>query len=160
MERVLRKKEIIKLIIENQKEAEMIIHENYHLLAQKYDLSLDQFHLLLELDELMLDIRCDTEAPTIGTIAKNVNVSQNTVSERITRLEKKGFVQRLPDKKDRRVSHVVLTDKGNKLLQSINKEAETDFTYTALSKMTNDELSQFLKCYQKLIINMLSINKD
>lgn len=156
----MRKKEIIDSILENKKRAEMIIHENYHLLAQKYDLSLDQFHLLLELDELMLDIKSDTEAPTIGTIAKNVNVSQNTVSERITRLQKKGFVQRIMDNKDRRISHVVLTDKGNELLKAIDKEAETDFTYTALSKMTNDELSQFLKCYQKLITNMLSINKD
>lgn len=155
----MKNKEIIKLIMENQKKADMIVHENYHSPTQKYDLSLDQFHLLLELDELMLDLENETQAPTIGAIAKNVNVSQNTVSERITRLEKKELVQRIEDNKDRRVSHVVLTKKGKELLKSINKEAETDFVKTALSRMTVDELKDFLRCYEKLIYNMSFINK-
>jgi len=151
----MRKEILIDSIIEKQKTVERIIHENYHKLAQRYDLSLDQFHLLLELEELMLDIENEAQAPTIGVIAKNVNVSQNTVSERITRLEKKGYVSRLEDKKDRRISHVVLTESGRDLLRSINEEAETGFVKTALLKMGEDVLADFLTCYDKLISGML-----
>ncbi len=147
----MEKEEIAQQIIARRDTVDLLIHENYHRLAQKYDLSLDQFHLLIELDDLMLDVTSDTEAPTIGSLAKNISVSQNTVSERVTRLEKKGLLKRVMDTEDRRINHVVLTEEGRKVLKALSEEAETDFVHNALIQMQPKELQDFLTCYDKLI---------
>ena len=151
----MEKQKIIRLILDRQKKADQIIHNNYHRMAQKFGLSLDQFHLLLELDELMIDE--ESEPPTIGLLAQNINVSQNTVSERISRLEKKGLVERKMDKKDRRISHVVPTDSGRRLLNAISSEADSGFFQNALLKMQTEELENFLSCYDRLIVQMKSM---
>lgn len=141
-------------IMEKRDQVDATVHRNYHTLAQKFGLSLDQFHLLLELDELNLDVCSDDEAPTIGILAQNVNVTQNTASERVTRLEKKRLVRRMSDSRDRRVSHVLLTGNGKALIAQISAEAETDFLKTALSNMPEEALDRFLSCYDALLSEM------
>lgn len=147
----MEKQKIVDLILDTQKEIDQTIHENYHRLAQKFGLSLDQFHLLLEIEESMMGAESELESPTIGLLAENINVSQNTISERISRLEKKDYLKRVMDKKDRRINHVVLTDSGKSLMNTISSEAETDFVRNALLKMQSDELETFLSCYKEFI---------
>ena len=147
----MEKQKIVDLILDTQKEIDQTIHENYHRLAKKLGLSLDQFHLLLEIEESMIGVDSELQSPTIGLLAENINVSQNTVSERISRLEKKGYLKRVMDKKDRRINHVVLTESGKNLMNTISSEAETDFVRNALLKMQSDELETFLSCYKEFI---------
>lgn len=150
----MEKQKTVELILNRQKEIDQTIHENYHRLAQKFGLSLDQFHLLLEIDESMMGADSKLESPTIGFLAENINVSQNTISERVSRLEKKGLVKRVMDKKDRRINHVVLSDSGKVLMNTISLEAETDFVRNALLKMQSNELENFLSCYEKFMIQI------
>ena len=150
----MKNEELAMKILDRKNTIDSLIHKNYHNLSQKLGLSLDQFHLLLELDELNIDLENELSAPTIGTLAKNINVSQNTVSERITRLEKKGLVKRIADSKDRRISHVVLTDSGINLLKNIGSKAETEFVKSALLNLKNNELENLLLYYDKLIAKM------
>ncbi|MGO5075795.1 MarR family winged helix-turn-helix transcriptional regulator [Clostridium sporogenes] len=150
----MNKEEKIQSIIDYKNDIDTLIHQKYHELAQKYDLSLEQFHLLIELDELMLDINDDYKAPTVGQIAKNINNSQNTVSERITRLENKGLVKRRKDSNDRRISRVILTDEGKNLIKLIDKQASSKFLFNALYNMEDVDTSNLLKCLEKLIEQM------
>jgi DNA-binding MarR family transcriptional regulator len=60
------------------------------------------------------------------------------------------------DKKDRRINHVVLTDSGKELMNTISLEAETDFVRNALLKMQSDELENFLSCYEKFMAQIRS----
>lgn len=53
-------------IIAHWNQINQIIHSQHHDLAQKYNLTVEQFNLLVELDELNLDLPDDSLQPTIG----------------------------------------------------------------------------------------------
>ncbi len=153
----MNKEEKIQMIIKYKNEIDRLIHGKYHELAQKYELSLEQFHLLIELDELMLDINDEVNAPTVGEIAKNINNLQNTVSERITRLENKGLVKRVKDSNDKRISRVVLTQEGRTLINSIDKQASSKFLFNSISNMEDTDINAFLICSEKLVKQMKDV---
>jgi DNA-binding MarR family transcriptional regulator len=69
---------------------------------------------------LLQAIRTNAEV-TIGELAKNINLSQATVTNILDRLEKRGMVFRERSKNDKRKVHAYLTDKGTALI----KEAPT-----------------------------------
>jgi DNA-binding MarR family transcriptional regulator len=56
---------------------------------------------------------------TQGEIRKFLNLNSSTVSGIINRLEKKGYLARLPKSGDRRMVNIALTTSGDKLLQKI-----------------------------------------
>lgn len=56
---------------------------------------------------------------TQGEIRKFLNLNSSTVSGIINRLEKKGYLARLPKTGDRRVVNIALTSAGDKLLDTI-----------------------------------------
>lgn len=146
--------EKVQKIIQYKDEVDKLIHMRYHELAQKYNLSFEQFHLLIELEELMLDVYDEYKAPTVGEIAKNINNSQNTVSERISRLEIKGLVKRIKDIKDKRISRVVLTDAGKDLLDSIEKQASSKFLFNSISNMEENDIDNLMFSLEKLVEKM------
>ncbi|WP_270567941.1 MarR family transcriptional regulator [Clostridium beijerinckii] len=150
----MKREDKVQMIIQLKEEINELIHEKYHELAKKYDLSLEQFHLLIELEELMLDVNNEFKAPTVGQIAKNINNSQNTVSERITRLENKGLVNRIKDIDDKRISRVILTDKGRKLIESIENEASSKYLFNSISSMEDIYIDSLLKNLEKLVEQM------
>lgn len=126
----------------------------HHEAAQKYNLSLEQFHLLIELDELELDVSDDTLPPTVGQIAANIGNAPHTLSEKIKRLEKKGLVKRVRDTSDLRINRVVLTGSGRDLVSHIKNEAGDTFISNALAKMSNkslDSLSESLQQFTELL---------
>ncbi|MDV4150780.1 winged helix DNA-binding protein [Clostridium sp. AL.422] len=146
----MNKEEKIEMIVQYKNDIDTIIHKKYHELAQKYDLSLEQFHLLIELDDLMLHVNDEEKAPTIGEIARNVDNSQNTMSEKITRLENKGLVKRIKDRNDKRISRVCLTEKGRSLIDSIDKQASSKFLFNSILNMEDRDIDDFLRCLEKL----------
>lgn len=155
----MNKDENIKKIIECKDKVDKLIHMKYHKLAEEYNLTLEQFHLLIEMDELMLDVDEKLVAPTVGELAKNINNSQNTVSERITRLENKGLVERKRDSSDKRISRVYLTEEGRKLIKELDKEASSNFLHDALWNMEDEEINLFLNCFLKLTNKMEEMEK-
>lgn len=56
---------------------------------------------------------------TQGEIRKFLNLNPSTVSGIINRLEKKGYLARLPKSGDKRVVNIALTSAGDKLLSTI-----------------------------------------
>lgn len=151
------RKEKIQMIIQYKDDVDILVHQKYHKLAQSYGLSLEQYHLLLELDEIRLDINDASQPITVGQMAKNINRSQNTVSEMITRLENKGLVKRIKDSSDRRISRIVLTEEGRDLIELIDKHASSRFLFNALSGMEDSDIDNFIGCYEKLIKQMNDI---
>lgn len=148
------KEEKIQKIIQYKKDIDSFIHKKHHQLAQKYDLSLEQYHLLVELDELMLEVNDEYVAPTVGEIAKSVNNSQNTVSEKITRLENRGLVKRIKDSKDKRISRVVLTEEGRDYINSISRQANNRFLFDSISSMEEKCIDNLLESLKELLKHM------
>lgn len=145
-----------KKVIKLRSAVDELIHGRYHKLAKKYNLSLEQFHLLIELDELAINLSDEISAPTIGDIAKNINNSQNTVSEKVNRLEKKGLVKRVKNDEDRRISRVMLTDEGRKLINAINEEASSKFLLDSISALEESDIDNLLKGLERLYEKMRS----
>jgi DNA-binding MarR family transcriptional regulator len=79
-------------------------------LLQTHGLSVPQILVLKELGRGSL--------PTVGNIAKAVNLSQGTVTQIIIRLEERGYLSRARDEEDRRKVLVVLTENGKKVLEN------------------------------------------
>lgn len=59
--------------------------------------------------------------PSIGAVAKDMNLTQATVTSIIDRLESRELVGRRRSEKDRRIVHVELTDEGQNLLKQAPK---------------------------------------
>lgn len=150
----MNKSDKVKSIIDYRRSIEEFIHGRYHKLAEKYNLSLEQFHLLIELDELALTINDEATAPTIGDIARSIKNSQNTVSEKVTRLENKGLVERVKDNKDRRISRVVLTEQGRKLINKLSSEASSEFLFDSISGLNDDTIDNLLNGLKDLYEKM------
>lgn len=131
-------------------EINRLLHGKHHDLALQHGLTGEQFHLLVELDELSLSFSEDGMAPTVGEIAQSLNRAQNTVSEKISRLEKRGLVERVPDAEDRRVTRIVPTERCRKLLGAIDFLAGDEFLQRCLARLTDKVLEQLATGLQAL----------
>ena len=129
------------------RECSNIIHTKGHQIAQEYDLTYDQYHLLVYIALL-------EKPPTINDISKKFNRAQNTISEKISRLEEKGLVSRVDDIKDRRVTRVIITEEGVSLIHIIKRERSNRATYLALEKMEKHEIDNLLNNLSKLYNNL------
>lgn len=129
--------------------------------AQKYGLTFEQFHLLIELDhhaEFRVST-CDLP-PTVGEIAADVGNAPHTLSERIKRLEKKDLVKKIKDEKDLRINRVMLTEKGQNLIDRIKNEAISIFIYNALGEMDETSLDNLSSSLMQLHENLIKLNQE
>ncbi len=76
---------------------------------------------------------------TQGDIRKFLNLNSSTTSGIINRLEKKGYIARLPKFGDKRVVNIALTSSGNKLLEDLPSLLHEQLT-EKLKKLESDKL--------------------
>lgn len=70
----------------------------------------------------------------VSELAKKLEVSVPSVSRTLNHLEKKGYVMRYEDKKDRRITYVCLTEQGSSILEEVDAVMR-DYWGTVLSQM-------------------------
>ena len=92
---------------------------------------------------------------TQGEIRKFLNLNSSTVSGIIERLEKKGYVARLPKTGDKRVVNIALTSAGDKLMKSIPSLLHEQLS----EKLTriNEEKLRTIEESLDTLINLLEI---
>lgn len=112
-----------------------------HGLIQKYGLTVPQ---LLILREIM-----KKGTPTAGDIANSVNLSQATVTNIVTRLEKRGLVMRRRSEEDKRRVHVSATDTAVQLLDEAPSLLHDRFI-TRFQQLKEWEQLQMLSSLQRL----------
>lgn len=78
---------------------------------------------------------------TVTGISKYLNLNLSTTTGIINRLEKKGYVARLPKKNDRRVTPVALTSRGARLLID-SPELLHEQLSRKLKKLPEEKISQ------------------
>ncbi|MFV0592164.1 MAG: MarR family winged helix-turn-helix transcriptional regulator [Draconibacterium sp.] len=93
---------------------------------------------------------------TQGEIRKFLNLNPSTVSGIIDRLEKKGYLARLPKLGDKRVVNIVLTSAGDKLLNRIPALLHMQLS-EKLKLLTGDEL-QIVESGLNTLIRILDID--
>lgn len=114
-------------------------------LARDYGLSFSQFMVLealLSKGKLSISEVRDTILSSVGTISLVVN-----------NLEKMNYIKRQPDKNDKRVWIISLTDEGRDLIEKIvpeNEEMINDY----MKNLSNDEIKDLLGLLKKLGANV------
>ncbi len=97
---------------------------------------------------LMQAIR-SSEDTTIGTLAKQISLSQATVTNIIVRLESRGLVQRVRSKNDKRFVWLHLTDAGKDTLDKAPTALQESFI-VRFGELADWEQSMILSSLQRL----------
>lgn len=86
---------------------------------------------------------------TITQVANKLCVTVGTMTVAINNLEKKGYVERVRSKEDRRVVKLSLTNKG-RLLYRLHDKFHRDMVKETIEEMNPEETVQLLKGLQNL----------
>ena len=94
---------------------------------------------------------------TQSALADALEIESATAARLIDRLETAGWVERRSDAKDRRVKHVVLTDKSERIMgeiSSIGQKLREDIV-TDLSAIEREQLINHLSAVKARLIHLL-----
>lgn len=131
------------IIIKYMDEIQETIHKRHHEIAKKHNLTVDQFHLMLHLD-------MKKSPPTINEMAAAFNISQNTMSEKITRLSQRNLIAKVKDPEDKRISRIQLSTEGKELVNNICYESEINFVNSAVTRMEENKIDSLLSSLKDL----------
>lgn len=120
----------------------LIKHGNSDRLAGAWNLSQQQWTLLSVLNR-------HPQGMTMTELGKNLLVTKANMTGMIDRLERDGFVSRHPDQFDRRVTKVLLTEKGGEFIQAIDGPRNA-FTEEMLSDFAAEERKQLFEYLERL----------
>lgn len=123
------------------------IHEKHHKWAEEYGLTLDQYHILIHLKRA----EKKQDYYTIKKLAQKFNNAQNTMSEKISRMEKKELVIRTRDENDRRVIKINISENGSRLLKKIHNKVKDENLYSVLEKIDKDIINNFEEGLKKIV---------
>lgn len=87
---------------------------------------------------------------TAAQAAKMMNVSAPSVSRTLKNLEEKGLIERGLDKNDRRSVRIVVTETGERRVNSVLNYVFTTMD-KALSEFTDEELTAMVELHGKLV---------
>ncbi len=97
----------------------------------------------------------------ISAIAKNVSLSQATVTSILDRLESQGYAKRQRSLVDKRKVTIVLTEKSKEILKSDPNLLQDDF-YSNFNKLESWEQMMILASLKRLggLLNVEDINEE
>ncbi len=81
---------------------------------------------------------------TVGDLAEGLNISYPSATNMVHRLEKKGFIRRVANPRDRRQVGLMLTAEGSQLIERVDTERRMRFA-RVLAQMGQDERHAFIK---------------
>lgn len=86
---------------------------------------------------------------TIGQLAKDISLSQATVTTILDRLEKRGYVYRQRSERDKRKVHAFLTEQGKEVLENAPTPLQEQFTQR-FAKLESWEQAMILASLQRV----------
>ncbi len=105
------------------------------------ELTIDQFSMLRKINE--------QGSVTSSELAEWFCVGKSSITAIITRLADKGLLQRRPDSKDRRVTHLELTGEGKELTETLDQKIQ-EMLGMYLQHFELEEAMQFMYLFEKL----------
>ncbi len=107
--------------------------------SKTHDLSIREMHVL----EAVCNAE-KTQNNTSSSIANSQRIAAGTLTTTINTLEKKGYVLRKQDSRDKRVVRISPTEKG-KIANEIHSSFHHKMVNSIMSAMSPEELSMFVK---------------
>jgi DNA-binding MarR family transcriptional regulator len=89
---------------------------------------------------------------TMSEIANKIGKDKSTVTPLINKLSKIGYIKKVQNEDDKRVTYIILTDKGKALEPKFNTISSQVYE-TAYKNFTPEEKETFLKLLKKLNTN-------
>ncbi len=90
---------------------------------------------------------------TMGELAEYTSSDKSAITRTIASLEKEGLVKRRNDEKDKRITIIELTSKGQRKA-SVVGEIRNSIGRKLDSALSSDERKQFVQLVQKIISNL------
>ncbi|MBZ2167107.1 MarR family winged helix-turn-helix transcriptional regulator [Methanobacterium spitsbergense] len=87
----------------------------------------------------------------MSEIGRMVYISKSNMTSLIDKLVENGLAERLPDKNDRRVINIALTERGNDLLREWRKHSNNEIKMN-LSTLSDDDLEKFYESVKNIKI--------
>lgn len=121
-----------------------------NVLAKEANQNLQAINLTMQQNRLLIQLaRAEGYTLSLKALEEHFCAAQSTVAGLVSRLEKKGLIQALPDPTDRRVKLVRLTEEGL-ALHAMSRQGlvESEARLTAL--LSAEEKEQLLNCLKKV----------
>ncbi len=90
---------------------------------------------------------------TIKELAKETSLSKSTMTPMLDRLEKMGYLLRVPSKTDRRTIQIERTAKDKKMQEAYN-DVSKEMTEITYKDFTADEIEKFEKYLERVFANL------
>jgi DNA-binding MarR family transcriptional regulator len=97
-----------------------------------------------------LDIVDSISEPTFTNLASEMDVTKPTVTLAINKLIKQGYVKKEQSTEDRRVYHILLTEKGREVVK-VHDQAHRDFAREIVKCLEQDDLEKLVGIFKKII---------
>jgi len=93
---------------------------------------------------LILDIYHNPKETKVTDICKRLNKSTNTISPLINRLCEKGYLKKVRDESDYRITRIFLTEKSKSITDKISIDIK-DYTLPVFEQLTEEEIMTIKK---------------
>ncbi|MBQ3588705.1 MAG: MarR family transcriptional regulator [Oscillospiraceae bacterium] len=120
----------------------MQIEENYLQKGAFRNISVKEMHLIDAVVKLK-------ENNIAKQIAKELNITQSSLTTAVNTLEKKGMLVRKPDEKDRRIVKICATEKAREAYE-LHKKFHQELVDTVVNELTERELNAFVDGLNKV----------
>lgn len=90
-----------------------------------------------------------TPGITQNEVSRGTGIDKATAAKGLAKLEQQGYIQRVPDKADRRVRRLYLTEKGKDIIPKV-KESLARVTEVCSAELTQEELEQLFSLLDKV----------
>ncbi len=97
----------------------------------------------------VLEVLYNSGEHTIQRIKERILIASSSTTYVVTNLEKKGYIQRRQDTKDKRVSYASLTDKGRAFMDEIFPN-HANAIASVFSDLSEDELQSLQKVLKRI----------
>ena len=104
----------------------------------------------------VLVLLIEQDGQTIGMLSQQRAIDAPTMTGIVKRLEQSGLVERVHDRKDRRVVKVYLTDEGRDIMQYL-PDAIKGFNGIMVQGISEEEQRDMLAKLQKIIANLSAV---
>ncbi|WP_461811157.1 MarR family winged helix-turn-helix transcriptional regulator [Faecalimonas sp.] len=93
------------------------------------------------------------EKDTVGDISSWRMLPKGNVSQGVESLIQKGFLQRFPDKMDRRKMHLCITEKADEMIVGIDK-ARNVYNKQIFNGLSEEEKKMYFRINEKILENV------
>lgn len=102
-------------------------------------------------EDALIQFLChEQNGVTANEISKRFNINTSRVAAILNSLSKKGYIERVVDKDDKRKIHVYITDKG-KIYGYQKRENVLNMLAKMLEKLGEDDVKEYIRIQKKMI---------